>query len=49
MNGKEVRVSYFQVLSQHSPGGTEENYKKYSGYPIIQLRFEPSTSRIPLH
>jgi hypothetical protein len=35
----------FKVLSQHFPGGAEENHKKsQSEQAISRLRFEPGTS-----
>jgi len=38
-------VTYFNVLSQHLPGGTEENNEKsLSGYQIFGPRFEIGTS-----
>jgi hypothetical protein len=45
MNGSgRVR---FKILSQHSPGGTEENHQKLqSGFSVSRSRFETGTSRI---
>jgi hypothetical protein len=43
--GRKPPWPNFQVLSRHSPGGTEKNHDK-SGYPVSTPRFEPETSRI---
>jgi hypothetical protein len=44
---KEAVVVYFEVLSQHSLGRTEEDHEIiYSGWLVIRPRFEPSTLRM---
>jgi hypothetical protein len=38
-----------EVLSQHFPGGTEEEHEKfYAGKLVPRLNFESSTSRIQI-
>jgi hypothetical protein len=42
---KEVDMAYFTVLSQHLPGGTEENHEKpQSGLLVAGPRYEPRIS-----
>jgi len=44
MNGKDVDVAYFKVLSKLLPEGTEDNHRKaQSGQPVTMLRSEPGT------
>jgi hypothetical protein len=41
MNGKNVDVAYFKVLSKLLPEGTEDNHRKpHSGQPVTMLRSE---------
>jgi len=45
LNGKDVDVAYFKVLSKLLPERTEDNHRKpQSGQPVIMLRSEPGTS-----
>jgi hypothetical protein len=45
--GRKRSCSNFKALSRHSPGGTEENHKKYQPEQSVSgPRFETGTSRI---
>jgi hypothetical protein len=43
---EEVVVNYFKALSRHSPGRTEENHEKPSGYSMSRPRSEPEIAKI---
>jgi hypothetical protein len=43
---KEAVLALFKELSQHLPGGTEENHKKLSQDSQSLDRLEPRTSQI---